>query len=64
MTPVKRSPSPIKREVANKFLKVMETIGNYEFTPEDITTQEEMIEKLNYVEKNIKRIKNSTRGYN
>ena len=62
--PNRKYQSPVKREVANKFVKVLETIGNYEFNAEDISSQEDMIQKLNYVESNIKKLKGNIREYN
>lgn len=59
----KRRNSPIKKEVASKFVGVLEDLGNYDFNPEDIRTQEEMMDKLQFVQTSIKKLKHNIRDY-
>jgi hypothetical protein len=59
---VKRQ-SPLKKEVAEKFIHLMEDMGNYEFKADDIKTQEEMIDKLGFVKSGISQLKSNIRQY-
>ena len=58
-----RKHSPLKREVAKKFVNVLEDLGNYDFNIEDIRSQEEMMEKLHFVQSGIKNLKGNIREY-
>ena len=58
--PVKK-PSPLKQDVAKKFVGIMEDLGVYKFDQEDFTTQEGLVEKLDFVKNSIKKIKNNIR---
>jgi hypothetical protein len=42
---------------------VLEDLGNYDFNIEDIRSQEEMMEKLHFVQSGIKNLKGNIREY-
>lgn len=56
-----RNHSPVKENVARKFVGIMEDLGVDKFNHEDFTTQQGLEEKLDFVKDSIKKIKNNIR---
>lgn len=53
--------SPLKQDIAKKFVGIMEDLGVYNFDKDDFTSQEGLVEKLDYVKNSIKKIKHNIR---
>lgn len=58
--PVQKS-SPLKEEVAKKFVGIIEDLGVYNFNKDDFRTQDELVEKLDFVRNSIKQMKGNIR---
>lgn len=47
--------------MAKKFVGIMEDLGIYKFDQEDFTTQEGLVEKLDFVKNSIRKMKGNIR---